>query len=111
MTSALSVSGLPPDSFYFIGFLPKKKGRLKKITQLSNIDSTLIIYESPFRINKTIEDLYKLFGNRKLFIAREMTKLHEDAYYGDFKTFLEKENSIKTKGEFVIIVSKSGYKV
>ena len=111
LTSALSVSGLPPDSFYFVGFLPKKKGRLKKITQLSNIDSTLIIYESPFRINKTIEDLYKSFGNRKLFIAREMTKLHEDAYYGDFKTFLEKENSIKTKGEFVIIVSKSGYKV
>ena len=111
LTSAISISGLPSDSLYFVGFLPKKKGRLKKITELSNIDSTLIIYESPFRINKTIEDLYESFGNRKLFIAREMTKLYEDAYYGDFKTFLEKENPIKIKGEFVIVVSKSGYKV
>ena len=109
LTSAVSISGLPSDSLYFVGFLPKKKGRLKKIRGLSSINSTLVIYESPFRINKTIEDLYKSFGNRKLFIVREMTKLYEDIYYGDLKTFLEKENLIKLKGEFVIIISKTDY--
>ena len=111
LTAAISVSGLPSDSLYFVGFLPKKKGRLKKITELSSLDSTLVVYESPFRINKTIADLYESFGNRKIFIAREMTKLYEDAYYGDFKTFLEEKDPMKMKGEFVIVISKTGYKV
>ena len=109
LTASIAVSGLPTDSLYFVGFLPKKKGRLKKLTYLSNIDSTLVFYESPFRITRTIQDIYDTFGDRKLFIIREMTKLHEDIYYGTLKEFINSENFIKPKGEFVIIVAKSGY--
>ena len=104
--AAISVSGLPSDKFYFNGFLPKKKGRLKKINQLATLNSTIIIYESPFRIKKTIKDIYKIFGNRKIFIAREMTKIHEESYYTDLISASDEEFDLKTKGEFVIVISK-----
>ena len=110
LTASISISGLPSDSLYFVGFLPKKKGRLKKLGYLATIDSTLIIYESPFRVNKTLQNIYDVFGNRKLFIAREMTKIYEDIYYGDLKHFLLQDEAIKNKGEFVIVIGKSGYK-
>ena len=59
---------------------------------------------------KTLEDIYNIFGNRKLFIAREMTKMHESVYYGDLKHFLLQDEAVKNKGEFVLVVGKSGYK-
>ena len=110
LTASISISGLPSDSLYFVGFLPKKKGRSKKLKYLAAINSTLIIYESPFRVIKTLEDIYNIFGNRKLFIAREMTKMHESIYYGDLKHFLLQDEAVKNKGEFVLVVGKSGYK-
>ena len=110
LTASISISGLPSDSLYFVGFLPKKKGRSKKLKYLAAINSTLIIYESPFRVIKTLEDIYNIFGNRKLFIAREMTKMHESVYYGDLKHFLLQDEAVKNKGEFVLVVGKSGYK-
>ena len=110
LTASISISGLPSDSLYFVGFLPKKKGRSKKLKYLASINSTLIIYESPFRVIKTLEDIYNIFGNRKLFIVREMTKMHESVYYGDLKHFLLQDEAVKNKGEFVLVVGKSGYK-
>ena len=111
LISALSVSGLPTDNFYFCGFLPKKKGRQKKIKELSSIKSSIILYESPFRINKTINDLYKVFGNRKVFIAREMTKIFEEFVYSNLEEIISNRKEFKSKGEYVIILSKEGYKV
>ena len=79
--SSLSISGLPSDCFYFIGFLPKKKGRQKKIKELLDCNCSTIIYESPMRIKKTLKDLFFILGNRKIFISREMTKLYEENFY------------------------------
>jgi len=108
--AALSVSGLPSDNFYFVGFLPKKKGRIKKIKELSLIDSSIILYESPYRVKKTLLNLYEEFGNRKVFIAREMTKLFEEYIYIDLKTITILDEMIKSKGEYVIIIAKKGFK-
>ena len=109
--SALSVSGLPSDSFYFVGFLPKKKGRQKKINQIKEIDSSIILYEAPYRVNKTLSDLYSCFGDRKIFIAREMTKMYEQHYYGTIKSMIDHNIHINPKGEYVIIIAKEGYLV
>ena len=108
--AALSVSGLPSDSFYFIGFLPKKKGRNKKINELKNIESSIILYESPYRVNKTLSDLFETLGNRKVFVCREMTKLYEEYSYSDLETMTKKISDKNPKGEHVIIIAKAGYK-
>ena len=108
--AALSVSGLPSDSFYFLGFLPKKKGRNKKINELKNIESSIILYESPYRVNKTLSDLFHILGNRKVFVSREMTKLYEEYCYSDLETMANKTSNKNPKGEYVIIIAKEGYK-
>ena len=108
--AALSVSGLPSDSFFFVGFLPKKKGRKKKIKEFQSLKCSIILYESPYRVNKTLIDLYGILGNRKIFISREMTKLFEEYIYSDFQTLIERNVQDNPKGEYVIIVAKEGYK-
>ena len=108
--TALSVSGLPSDSFYFVGFLPKKKGRAKKIKELSIMKSSLIIYESPYRVEKTLLNLYNELGNRRVFIGREMTKMFEEYIYSDLKSITTSDKTLKTKGEYVIVVAKEGFK-
>ena len=108
--AALSVSGLPSDSFFFLGFLPKKKGRNKKIKELQSLKCSIILYESPYRLNKTLIDLYHVLGNRKIFISREMTKLFEEYIYSDFQSFIENNLQDNPKGEYVIIIAKEGYK-
>ena len=108
--AALSVSGLPSDSFFFVGFLPKKKGRKKKIKELQLLKCSIILYESPYRLNRTLIDLYDILGNRKIFISREMTKLFEEYIYSDFQTLVERNIQNSPKGEYVIIIAKEGYK-
>ena len=108
--AALSVSGLPSDSFYFVGFLPKKKGRNKKINELKDIGCSIILYESPYRVNKTLSDLFDILGNRKVFVSREMTKLYEEYSYNDLETMVASNSQKNPKGEYVIIVAKQGYK-
>ena len=108
--AALSVSGLPSDSFFFVGFLPKKKGRKKKIKELQLLKCSIILYESPYRLNRTLIDLYDILGNRKIFISREMTKLFEEYIYSDFQTLIERNIQENPKGEYVIIIAKEGYK-
>jgi len=108
--AALSVSGLPSDSFFFVGFLPKKKGRKKKIKELQLLKCSIILYESPYRLNRTLIDLYDILGNRKIFISREMTKLFEEYIYSDFQTLIERNIQDNPKGEYVIIIAKEGYK-
>ena len=107
--SSLSISGLPSDCFYFIGFLPKKKGRQKKLEEISFFEGSVIIYESPKRVLKTIKDLFNILGNRKVFIAREMTKIYEQTFYTNLQSVSSGEIILKEKGEYVIVVAKAGY--
>ena len=111
LISALSISGLPSDSFYFEGFLPKKKGRKSKLNTLSSFDCTIVIYESPFRINKTLSDIYDYFGNRTISICRELTKMYEESFLGTVSEALEYFSKTKPKGEFIIIVAKEGFEL
>jgi 16S rRNA (cytidine1402-2'-O)-methyltransferase len=106
--SALVLSGLPTDSFLFIGFLPRKKEkRRKKIEELSNLYHTLIIYESPRRIEKLLEELIPVFGKRRAALIREITKIHEESIRGGLDKILEAVKSKEIRGEIVLVVEGS----
>ena len=77
VTSALSISGLPTDHFYFEGFLPPKKGRKTRFESLEFLPATIVIFESPHRILKTLKDISSYWGNRAVSVCRELTKLYE----------------------------------
>ena len=111
ITAALSISGLPTDHFYFEGFLPKKKGRKTKLEYLSSIDCSIVILESPNRVIKTLMNIYDFFGNRAVSLCREMTKLYEQNYFGYINQVVKEIETSKPKGEFVIIIAKSGYSI
>ncbi len=106
-TAAMSVSGLPTDSFVFIGFAPKKKGkRLKFLTELSTESRPLIFYESPKRILSLMEEIISCMGDRNAMLAREMTKLHEEFVRGTVSQILKTIRSRSTlKGECTLLVS------
>ena len=78
MLAAITTSGLPTDKFVFEGFLPKKKGRNTRLEFLKSEDRSIIIYESPERLFKTIGDIFNFLGDRPLVVCRELTKLHEE---------------------------------
>lgn len=102
---ALVASGLPMNEFTFVGFLPHKKGRKTKISQLAQEERTLIIYESPHRILKTLNELLEHFGDREIAVAKELTKIHEEFFRGKISDVLKKLTPDKIKGEFAIVVS------
>jgi len=102
---ALVASGLPMDEFVFVGFLPHKKGRKTKLEKLSQEERTIIIYESPHRILKTLNELIEYFGDREIVVAKELTKVHEEFFRGKISEVLKKLTPDKIKGEFVIVVS------
>ena len=106
ITAAMSASGLPSDSFTFHGFLPQKKGRLKKIQDLSHIDNTIILFESPYRLVKTLTQLLESLGNRSVVVGRELTKLYEEIIRGNLSEVLEYFSKSKVKGEIVIMIGK-----
>ncbi|HNQ69297.1 MAG TPA: 16S rRNA (cytidine(1402)-2'-O)-methyltransferase [Bacteroidales bacterium] len=102
---ALAVSGLPSERFCFEGFLPQKKGRNKKMQSLVNEDRTMIFYESPFRLIKTLELFIEYFGSeRKASVSREISKLHEENVRGSLQDLLNHFKSKTVKGEIVIVV-------
>ena len=107
VTAALSASGLPSDSFFFLGFLPQKKGRKKKISFLKSLDNTIIIFESPHRLLKTLKELHDELGERPIVVARELTKLYEEIARGKFESVIEYFESKKLKGEIVIIIGRN----
>jgi 16S rRNA (cytidine1402-2'-O)-methyltransferase len=105
VTTALVVSGLPTDRFIFLGFLPKsEKQRNEMLTKYGNLESTLILFESPFRISKLLNEIKESLGQRDVVVAKELTKLHEEVYRFNLKD-LENQN-IDARGEFVVLVSK-----
>ena len=102
---ALVDSGLPNDRFYFEGFLPQKKGRQTRIKQLAELTHTMIIYESPFRLVKTLEQLAEFMGNdRRASVSREISKLHEDTQRGTLAELASHYKQTPPKGEIVLIV-------
>ena len=103
---ALVSSGLPCDRFSFEGFLPVKKGRTKRLKELSTEIKTMVFYESPHRILKTLNDLSNYFDvESQISVSRELTKLYEETYRGTIKGSVEHFEKNKTKGEFVIVLS------
>ena len=103
---ALVDSGLPTDRFWFEGFLPQKKGRQTKIQSLVNEERTMIFYESPYRLLKTLQQFAEAFGTeRQASVSREISKMFEDTQRGTLQQLVEHFTAIPPKGEIVIIVA------
>jgi len=103
---ALVASGLPNDRFCFEGFLPQKKGRQTKINMLATESRTMIFYESPFRLVKTLTQLSEAFGvERKASVSREISKIYEETKRGTLQELIQYYTEHIPKGEIVIIVA------
>ena len=104
---ALVLSGLPSEGFIFEGFLPRKKGRKAKLIEISQNKSTTIIYESPFRIIKTLSDLQEYLGqDRQISLSREISKIYEETFRGKILEAIDHFIGNKIKGEFVICIDR-----
>jgi 16S rRNA (cytidine1402-2'-O)-methyltransferase len=105
---ALVGSGFPCDRFHFEGFLPHKKGRQTRWKHLASLDTTIVLYESPYRLIKSLEEIIQFIGNeRRVCVVREISKLHEQYHFGNaevLKVFFE-ENEGKVRGEIVILIA------
>ena len=104
--AALVASGLPTDRFIFEGFLPHKKGRKGKLEKIKDIDATIIFYESPNRLVRTLKDILEYIGDRPIAIGRELSKKFEEIMRGRVSDILSHYNTNKPKGEFVIVIGK-----
>ena len=103
--AALSVSGLPTDSFLYLGYLPHKKTERRKfIGQIANLSYTLIFLESPHRIIEALEDLLASLGDRRICVAREMTKMFEEYWRGTLSGAVEYFKSKEARGEFTLVI-------
>lgn len=102
---ALVASGLPCDKFVFEGFLPQKKGRQSRLKELAAEERSIVFYESPYRVVKTLMQFREIFGgNRDVAVCREISKVHEQIVRGSIDNAIEHFNAVEPKGEFVIIV-------
>jgi 16S rRNA (cytidine1402-2'-O)-methyltransferase len=102
--SALVVSGLPTDRFVFEGFLPAKKGRKTRLYELCHETRTLIFYESPHRLLRTLRDLLDVFGDRRIAVVRELTKKFEEISRGRISDLIAIYSNRKILGEFVLVL-------
>jgi 16S rRNA (cytidine1402-2'-O)-methyltransferase len=108
--SALVVSGLPTDKFLFLGYLPKKEGKRKNLLielkcfgKLKEVHPTIILYESPYRLLKTLSNLNEVFADIDIVIARELTKMHEEIRREKISESIDHFSTVTPKGEFVIL--------
>lgn len=108
--AALVASGLPTHRFVFEGFLPRKKGRQTKLKLLSEETGSIILFESAPRIEKTLEDVVKIMGNRYIVISRELTKKFEEYIRGYAHDILLELHSRKLKGEIVLLIAGKDFK-
>lgn len=108
---AIVSSGLPCDRFCFEGFLPVKKGRQTLLTELAEEQRTIVFYESPYRLVKTLEQLCEYFGaDRECSVAREISKIHEEHYRGTLAEVAQHYRETEPKGEVVVVVAGRGRK-
>lgn len=106
LIAALIASGIDAKEFIFLGFLPlNNKSRKEKLNEIKNAKKTIILYEAPHKIIQTLNDLKEITKKRKIVLAREITKIHEEYISGTARKLLEK--IINPKGEFVIIIDKN----
>lgn len=111
LLAALTMSGLPTDSFVFEGFIPQKKGRHSKLKQLASEERTIVLYESIYRIEKLLNELNEYLPDRFLVVCREITKKFEETWRGFPKDILNNFSEKVVKGEFVIVVAPKNWKV
>src|SRR5438445_7826552 len=105
LVAALTASGLPTEEFHFIGFLPHKSGqRRNKLEQLKTVPGTLVLYESPYRIEKLLLELSEIFPDRQIVLARELTKKFEEFLRGTPQELLGIAQKRVLKGEFVALI-------
>ncbi len=105
LLTALVVSGIPTNRFVFEGFLPVKKGRKTRLQKLNEEERTIILYESPHRLLRTLKDIFNFLGNRNLVVARELTKKFEEVLRLPVEKAIEVfQNRNSIKGEFVLII-------
>jgi len=110
LTAAVSVANLPVDRFFFLGFLPMKQGKRKKILEkYKDIDAALVLYESPYKLLKTLNLIKEIYGNKQLFIARELTKIYEEKLTLTSDEAIKYFSEKKVRGEFVIIVNLKNF--
>jgi 16S rRNA (cytidine1402-2'-O)-methyltransferase len=109
VTTALVGSGLPIASFLFLGFLSgDKRARKEQWNRILTAKESVVLYESPRRIRKTVVQLYEALGDRPIAICRELTKLHEEYIRGNLSALAENPEQIPEKGEIVLIIGPSG---
>jgi 16S rRNA (cytidine1402-2'-O)-methyltransferase len=104
--AGLVASGLPTDRFVFEGFLPKKKGRKTRLNVLSGEERTIILFESPERVGRTLKDCLDSFGDRPVAVCREITKLHEEIWRGRLSNGAQHFDEKKVKGEVTVLIGK-----
>lgn len=104
--AALIPSGLPTDRFIFEGFLPPKKGRKRILDDLSKFDGTVIFFENPKRLHRTLNDILVSFGERPCVLARELTKIHEEFLRDNISNMISNIDNISLKGEIVVLIGK-----
>lgn len=103
---ALVSSGLPDERFCFEGFLPQKKGRVTRLTQLQNETRTMVFYESPYRLLKTLTQFMEYFGaERKVSVCREISKVHEESVRGTLSEVVEHFTQTEPRGEIVVVLA------
>ena len=103
---ALVSSGLPDDRFCFEGFLPQKKGRTTRLEQLKDESRTMIFYESPYRLVKTLQQFAEIFGDgRQVSVAREISKIHEESVRGTLAEVVQHFQDNEPRGEIVIVLA------
>ncbi len=106
---ALTASGLPTDRFFFEGFLPNKSGaRRTRLEKLKDFEHTLVFFESPHRVVKSLQDIRTVFGDRPACLARELTKLHEEFVRGSISEILDHLGDRTVRGEIVLVVAGAG---
>ena len=102
---ALAVSGLPTDSFLFVGFLPRRAGERRRLLEsLSHQRYTLVAFEAPHRLLQSLSDLVEILGDRQVVVARELTKVHEDIWRGSLSEALAHFEALQPRGEFTLVI-------
>jgi 16S rRNA (cytidine1402-2'-O)-methyltransferase len=106
LVTALAASGLPTDRFVFLGFLPNRsRARRQAIQMVATDDRTLIVYEAPHRLLDTLQDMLGIWGDRRIAIARELTKLHEEIWRGPLSDAIDHFDAQGVRGEFTLVIA------
>ena len=105
ITTILSIAGINADSFLFVGFIPKKKGRKTFLKELSKVSVPVVLFESPVRVLKTLKDIREYLGERNVIVGRELTKIHEEILSLPVSQMINYFADNQPRGEFVIVIS------